>query len=45
MNRNEHADLYQHVFDVITIIYFYVLSFILIHSDVSKAQPVINLEA
>lgn len=36
MNKNENADLHQHVLDVITIIYFYVLFFILIHSDVSK---------
>lgn len=45
MTRSENADLHQYVLDFITIIYFELLAFILIHSDVSKTQPVLNLGA
>lgn len=39
------TQIYINMLDFITIIYFEVLAFILIHSDVSKTQPVVNLGA
>lgn len=39
------TQIYINMLDFITIIYFEVLAFILIYSDVSKTQPVVNLGA